>query len=74
MRSLGRLRRPTEGSATNWAGYDDRVHKHYSAGEVLVIDMNHTGMVNNPDGAARVAWEVEEALTATGRRIWLRGR
>ncbi|GGT00498.1 deoxyguanosine kinase [Streptomyces tanashiensis] len=53
---------------TLWSGYDDWVHKHYSASEVLVVDMNHTDVVNNPEDAVRVAQQVKDALAATGRR------
>ncbi|MET8968058.1 deoxynucleoside kinase [Streptomyces hydrogenans] len=51
---------------TLWSGYDDWVHKHYSASDVLVIDMNRTDVVNNPEDAARVAQQVREALVASG--------
>ncbi|MFD4155375.1 deoxynucleoside kinase [Streptomyces hydrogenans] len=51
---------------TLWSGYDDWVHKHYSASDILVIDMNRTDVVNNPEDAARVARQVKEALAATG--------
>ncbi|MFB7280873.1 deoxynucleoside kinase [Streptomyces hydrogenans] len=51
---------------TLWSGYDDWVHKHYSASDVLVIDMNRTDVVNNPEDAARVARQVREALVASG--------
>ncbi|MFG3280438.1 deoxynucleoside kinase [Streptomyces sp. NPDC048111] len=53
---------------TLWSGYDDWVHKHYSASEVLVVDMDQTDVVNNPQDAARVAREVRAALAAAGRR------
>ncbi|MZD04021.1 deoxynucleoside kinase [Streptomyces sp. SID5785] len=52
---------------TLWSGYDDWVHRHYSASEVLVIDMNNTDVVNNPEDAARVAREVRAALAQGGR-------
>ncbi|WP_344380255.1 deoxynucleoside kinase, partial [Streptomyces mauvecolor] len=48
---------------TLWSGYDDWVHKHYSASEVLVINMNRTDVVNNPQDAARVVQEIRDALT-----------
>ncbi|MGW4999605.1 deoxynucleoside kinase [Streptomyces hydrogenans] len=51
---------------TLWSGYDDWVHKHYSASDVLVIDMNRTDVVNNPEDAARVAQQVREALVESG--------
>ncbi len=47
---------------TLWAGYDDWVNLHYSASEVLVIDMNCTDVVNNPADAVRVVQEVKDAL------------
>lgn len=53
---------------TLWSGYDEWVHKHYSASEVLVVDMNNTDVVNNPEDAARVAREVKDALAAVERR------
>ncbi|WP_246574632.1 deoxynucleoside kinase [Streptomyces genisteinicus] len=49
---------------TLWSGYDDWVRLHYSAGEVLVVDMNSTDVVNNPEDAARVTREVRAALAA----------
>nr|ACY06272.1 deoxyadenosine kinase [Streptomyces flaveolus] len=55
---------------TLWAGYDDWVHEHYSASDVLVIDMNRTDVVNSPDDAKRVVREVADALAvAKVRRI-----
>ncbi|MEV6164866.1 deoxynucleoside kinase [Streptomyces sp. NPDC052052] len=53
---------------TLWSGYDDWVHEHYSAGEVLVVDMNRTDVVNSADDAARVLREVEKALEAARGR------
>ncbi|MFF8840203.1 deoxynucleoside kinase [Streptomyces sp. NPDC015130] len=53
---------------TLWSGYDDWVHEHYSASDVLVVDMNRTDVVNNPEDAARVVREVEEALAAARQR------
>ncbi|MFE9369775.1 deoxynucleoside kinase [Streptomyces sp. NPDC006711] len=47
-----------------WSGYDDWVHRHYSASDVLVIDMNRTDVVGNPEDAARVVREVRAALAA----------
>ncbi|MET9346622.1 deoxynucleoside kinase [Streptomyces termitum] len=47
---------------TLWSGYDDWVHRHYSASDVLVIDMNSTDVVNVPEDAARVVRQVREAL------------
>lgn len=53
---------------TLWSGYDDWVHEHYSASEVLVIDMNQTDVVHNPEDAARVAQQVKDALAAVAHR------
>ncbi|MDX6765118.1 deoxynucleoside kinase, partial [Streptomyces sp. F8] len=47
-----------------WSGYDDWVNLHYSASEVLVVDMNRTDVVHDPDDAARVVQEVKDALAA----------
>lgn len=51
-----------------WSGYDDWVLKHYSASDVLVVDMDHTDVVHNADDAARVAQAVKDTLAASGRR------
>ncbi|MBM9617600.1 deoxynucleoside kinase [Streptomyces zhihengii] len=51
-----------------WSGYDDWVLKHYSASDVLVVDMDHTDVVHDADDAARVAQAVKDALAASGRR------
>jgi deoxyadenosine/deoxycytidine kinase len=40
---------------TLWEGYDEWVTNHYSASEVLIIDMDKTDVVNNPEDAKRVA-------------------
>jgi deoxyadenosine/deoxycytidine kinase len=47
---------------TLWSGYDEWVTKHYSASEVLIIDMDKTDVVNNPEDAKRVADAVKEKL------------
>ncbi|NED13064.1 deoxynucleoside kinase [Streptomyces sp. SID9124] len=55
---------------TLWSGYDDWVREHYCASDVLVIDMNRTDVVNNPEDAERVVREVVDALSAArARRI-----
>lgn len=54
---------------TLWSGYDDWVHKHYSASEVLVVDMDRTDIVHNPADAARVTSAVRNALAASGRPV-----
>ncbi|WP_251555361.1 deoxynucleoside kinase [Neobacillus muris] len=45
-----------------WKGYDEWVTNHYNASEVLIIDMDHTDVVQNPQDAKRVCLEVEEKL------------
>ncbi|WP_042453768.1 deoxynucleoside kinase [Neobacillus dielmonensis] len=45
-----------------WKGYDEWVTNHYNASEVLIIDMDHTDVVQNPHDAKRVCREVEEKL------------
>lgn len=51
-----------------WSGYDDWVREHYSASDVLVIDMNRTDVVNSPEDAQRVVREVVEALAVARAR------
>ncbi|MFJ3086413.1 deoxynucleoside kinase [Streptomyces sp. NPDC086838] len=53
---------------TLWSGYDDWVREHYSASDVLVIDMNRTDVVNNPEDAERVVREVVDALSVARTR------
>lgn len=43
-----------------WAGYDEWVTNHYSASEVLVIDMDKIDVVNNPKDAVKVVEQVKE--------------
>lgn len=45
-----------------WEGYDDWVMNHYKASEILVIDMDTTDVVGNPEDAKRVCAEVEEMI------------
>ncbi|MFQ6144577.1 deoxynucleoside kinase [Streptomyces seoulensis] len=53
---------------TLWSGYDEWVREHHSASDVLVIDMNRTDVVNNPDDAERVVGEVADALALARAR------
>ncbi|THA71243.1 deoxynucleoside kinase [Streptomyces sp. A0958] len=53
---------------TLWSGYDDWVREHYSASDVLVIDMNRTDVVNSPEDAGRVVREVVDALSVVRAR------
>jgi deoxyadenosine/deoxycytidine kinase len=43
-------------------GYDDWLTNHYSASQVLIIDMDNTDVVNHPDDAKRVLEQVKEKL------------
>jgi deoxyadenosine/deoxycytidine kinase len=45
-----------------WKGYDDWVINHYDASEVLIIDMDTTDVVKNPEDALKVCREVESKL------------
>jgi deoxyadenosine/deoxycytidine kinase len=47
---------------TLWQDYDEWVTNHYDASEVLIIDMDNTDVVNNPEDAKRVVEEVKEKL------------
>jgi deoxyadenosine/deoxycytidine kinase len=47
---------------TLWQDYDEWVTNHYKASEVLIIDMDKTDVVNNPEDAKRVAEMVKERL------------
>lgn len=47
---------------TLWEGYDEWVTNHYSASEVLVIDMDKIDVVNNPKDAEMVVQQVKEHL------------
>ncbi|MFJ8863937.1 deoxynucleoside kinase [Streptomyces sp. NPDC102451] len=53
---------------TLWSGYDDWVHEHYSASDVLVIDMTDTDVVNRPEDAERVVRQVADALALARAR------
>ena len=45
-----------------WEGYDEWVEKHYNASQIVVIDMDATDVVNNPEDAKRVCAIVDKAL------------
>jgi deoxyadenosine/deoxycytidine kinase len=47
---------------TLWAGYDEWVTNHYNASQVLIIDMDNTDVVNNPEDAKRVVQEVKNKM------------
>jgi deoxyadenosine/deoxycytidine kinase len=45
-----------------WKGYDEWVINNYNASEVLIVDMDHTDVVNRPEDALRLCHEVDERL------------
>ncbi len=45
-----------------WEGYDDWVQNYYKASDILVIDTDHTDIVNKEEDRIRVIQEVEEKL------------
>lgn len=47
---------------TLWEGYDEWLSKHYKASGVLVVDMDNTDVVNNPQDAERVVAQVKAML------------
>lgn len=52
---------------TLWEGYDDWLENHYSASQTIVIDMDNTDVVNNPEDAERVMKEIREKLAEVVR-------
>lgn len=51
---------------TLWEGYDEWLFNHYKASDVLIIDMDNTDVVNNPEDAERVIQEVKNILAEKG--------
>ncbi|MCY8048416.1 deoxynucleoside kinase [Bacillus haynesii] len=47
---------------TLWEGYDEWLHKHYKASDVLIVDMDSTDVVNNPADADKVVKQVKSKL------------
>ncbi|WP_374120461.1 deoxynucleoside kinase [Neobacillus sp. PS3-40] len=45
-----------------WKGYDDWVINHYDASDVLIIDMDITDVVKNPEDAIKICRDVDEKL------------
>jgi deoxyadenosine/deoxycytidine kinase len=45
-----------------WSGYDDWVMNYYNASDVLIVDMDKTDVVNNPEDARRLVAEVKAKL------------
>lgn len=52
-----------------WSGYDDWVMNYYDASEVLIVDMDTTDVVHNPQDAARLVAEVETKLSLVGAAV-----
>lgn len=50
-----------------WEGYDDWLENHYSASQTIIIDMDNTDVVNNPEDAERVMKEIREKLAEVVR-------
>lgn len=44
------------------------MHEHYSASDLLVVDMNDTDVVNSPEDAERVVRELTLALALARSR------
>lgn len=51
---------------TLWEGYDEWVYTHYKASDVLVVDMDRTDIVNNPEDAEKVVNAVKTKLNEMG--------
>lgn len=52
-----------------WEGYDDWLFNHYKASDVLIIDMDKTDVVNNPEDAERVVNDVRAKLKELGIEV-----
>lgn len=51
---------------TLWQGYDEWLLNNYKASEVLIIDMDKTDIVNNPEDAVKLCSQVESKLLEMG--------
>lgn len=51
---------------TLWEGYDDWLMNHYTASDVIVVDMDQLDVVNNPEDAQVVVEAVQSKLTEMG--------
>lgn len=47
---------------TLWAGYDEWLEKHYTASDVIIVDMDNVDVVNNPKDAEELVRRVKEKL------------
>mgnify|MGYP000599481422 FL=1 len=45
-----------------WEGYDDWVQNYYTASDILIIDTDHTDIVNREEDRLRVIQDVEWKL------------
>ncbi|WP_353047466.1 MULTISPECIES: deoxynucleoside kinase [unclassified Exiguobacterium] len=51
-----------------WEGYDEWIHKHYKASNVLIVDMDNVDVVNNPEDAKRLTEAVKSILEQQGEK------
>jgi deoxyadenosine/deoxycytidine kinase len=49
-----------------WEGYDDWVHNHYKASDVLIVDMDEIDVVKRPEDAKFVVDQVKKKLDELG--------
>lgn len=52
-----------------WEGYDNWVTNHYDASDVLIINIDETDVVNNPEDGHRVIKKVQEKLAEMENRV-----
>lgn len=52
-----------------WEGYDNWVTNHYDASDVLIINIDETDVVNNPEDGHRVIKRVQEKLAEMENRV-----
>ncbi|MFD2613386.1 deoxynucleoside kinase [Paenibacillus gansuensis] len=49
-----------------WSGYDEWVMNHYHASDVLIVDMDQTDIINNPEDASRLVETIKVKLHELG--------
>lgn len=52
-----------------WKGYDDWLKNYYSASETIIVDMDHTDIVNNEEHAKRVIIQIKAKLKEIRSKI-----
>lgn len=50
-----------------WAGYDDWLENYYSASDTLIVDMDKTDVVHNPQDAEDLVEQVKDLLHAKNK-------